>query len=83
MNLKDFNIEKYVAHYTKFDRVIKDILPFNEIRISSVSTVNDPYEKDESWIENDASDSKEDIIKNYQTLNKLKKDIFNYLKIFV
>lgn len=82
MNLKDFNIEKYVAHYTKFDRVIKDILPFNEIRISSVSTVNDPYEKDESWIENDASDSKEDIIKNYQTLNKLKKDIFNYLKIF-
>lgn len=82
MNLKDFNTDKYVAHYTKFDRVIKDILPFNEIRFSSVSIVNDPYEKDTTWIENDGIYSKEDIIESHKILNELKTNFFNHIKLF-
>ncbi|UTJ07549.1 DUF2971 domain-containing protein [Arcobacter roscoffensis] len=82
MNLEDFNSDKYVAHYTNVHRVLKKILPSNKIRISSVSKVNDPYERDSTWIENEPCFSDEDAIKCSNLLSELKPHIYNYIKLF-
>lgn len=82
MDLTEFNSDKYVANYTNFNRVIKDILPFNEIRISSAHKANDPYEKDDSWIDNEPSGTDEDALECSYILSELKLHIYNYIKIF-
>ncbi len=82
MDLKKFNSEQFIAHYTSFDRVFKNILPLNEIRVSSVSNVNDPYEKDKYWVDTEACFSKEDSIESNKIINELKKNIYSHIKMF-
>lgn len=82
MGLKDFNNEEHVAHYTNLNRVVKDILPFNEIRISSASKLNDPYERDYTWIDNEPSCSDKLALSSSNTLFNLKKIIYNHIKLF-
>lgn len=84
MPLSKFNNEDYVAKYTTLDRVIKDILPFNEIRVSSAHNVNDPYEKDKEWLQEDVSlgNTTEEIYKTNEIFSDIKNKIFSHIKLF-
>jgi hypothetical protein len=84
LDLRDFNSEKYIAKYTKFDRVLKDILPFNEIRISSANKVNDPYENDKNWFAEDRTlgNEKEKIQEVEEMFSDINDKLFSHIKLF-
>lgn len=87
MNLSKLNSENYVAKYTTFDRVIKDILPFNKIRVSSANKVNDPYEnKKGSIIEADIFFSQDSTGKEYFEFKEKFEDaqykLLSHIKLF-
>lgn len=82
MDLKELNSDRYVAHYTNFDRVIKNILPSNQIRVSSASKVNDPYERDFTWTDSEACCTDKEAIECCNLLSELNPHIYNYIKLF-
>lgn len=69
--------ESYVAHYTKA-ATAKEILRNNKLKISTAGEVNDPYENQITWFEDDASTNSPNYLNDREIIkNQLK----NYIKL--
>lgn len=77
---KDFNINKYIYHYTTIENLLLYILPQKRIRMSSMNNTNDPQEicninftlSDDLRLGND---SEADFVKNFLNNQNIFSDI--------
>jgi len=82
MELSQFNNDNYVAHYTTLDTAVRHILPNYQIRISSVETLNDPYENVSDWINSEASSTDEMALQSSRYLSRIRQNSMKHIKVF-
>lgn len=83
MDLSEFHNKKYVVHYTKLTRLIENILPKNEIKISNVCNTNDPYESARDWLDaENVSMDIESLNDNRKLTKKIQEKLSKNIKIF-